>query len=309
MNENDKWYTDEVRKTFCKDRYSTTSHHYFFELKEAKNGSKYIVISQRKKVGNEFVGTKMRIFSDEMQGFQRMLDKFVQLTMHDETGASSIPSQPTAMPEFLQPQPIPIALTTPTVFNAIESPLINSQQGVFEKAKSRLQHLWGRSQPKIGHAEFQPGFFEKLLVTNNWREFEEYTYYLLKLIGIQNVYHFLGERQAGRADGFLKTGNLAILYDCTLRSGQVDADKHEQINNYCAQLQRGVMDISENVKEELYHHKKQVWIITKGTTRLIKTINTVEVKEINIVDIIAIYQERLLGNMNQHMLEMRLQNL
>jgi hypothetical protein len=69
------------------------------------------------------------------------------------------------------------------------------------------------------------------------------------------------------------------------------------------------MDISENVKEELYHHKKQVWIITKGTTRLIKTINTVEVKEINVVDIIAIYQERLLGNMNQHMLEMRLQNL
>lgn len=307
MNEKDKWYSDEVRKTFCTDRYSTTSHHYFFELKEAKNGSKYIVISQRKKVGNEFIGTKMRIFADEMLGFQSLLDKFVRLTAQHENSTPVLPIHQISNPSFPQPIPLPTAL--PTVFNDTASMPALSQQGLFEKAKSRIQHLWGRSQPKISHAEIQPSFFEKLLVTNNWQEFEEYTYYLLKLVGIQNVYHFLGERQAGRADGFLKTGNLAIVYDCTLRSGQIDADKHEQINNYCAQLQRGVIDISESIKEEFYHHKKHVWIVTQGTTRLIKTINSVEVKEINVADLIKIYQERLLGNMSQQLLEMRLQNL
>jgi len=133
--------------------------------------------------------------------------------------------------------------------------------------------------------------------------------YLLKLLGIQNVHHFLGERQAGRADGFLKTGNLAILYDCTLRAGLVEVDKQEQINNYCAQLQRGVIDLAENIKEEFYQHKKQVWIISKGSTRLIKIVNTITVKEVHVADITALYQERLLGNMSQQLLETRLENL
>jgi len=297
MNENESWYTDEIRKLLCKERYSTTSHHYFFELKEAKNGSKYIIIDQRKKIGNEFVGAKIRLFADEMLEFQRILNKLIQLAIQQESRASSIPRS-TAM-----------ASQSPPDFDEGEQAQIRPPQGLLEKAKLRIQHLWGRSQPKLGHAELQPGFFEKLTATENWQEFEEYTYYLLKLVGIQTVYHFLGERQAGKADGFLKTGNLAVFYDCTLRSGQIEGDKQEQIKNYCAQLQQGSIDISETIREEFYYHHKHVWIITKGTTRPIKIINTVEVKEISVTDIIGIYQERLLGNMSQQMLEMRLQNL
>ena len=51
MTQQENWYYSEERKTFLKERYFTGSHNYFFELKEAKNGSKYIVVDQRKKVG------------------------------------------------------------------------------------------------------------------------------------------------------------------------------------------------------------------------------------------------------------------
>jgi len=83
MKENENWYSSEIRPLLCKERYSTTSHHYFFELKEAKNGSKYIVIEQRRKIGNEFVGTKMRLFDNEMLEFQRILNKLIHLAVHD----------------------------------------------------------------------------------------------------------------------------------------------------------------------------------------------------------------------------------
>gem|GEM_PF-5725619 len=67
--------------------------------------------------------------------------------------------------------------------------------------------------------------------------------------------------------------------------------------------------LSDNIKEEFYHHHKQIWIITKGISRQIKVINTVEVKEIGIADIIFFYKDRLTGNMSHQTIEMRLQNL
>jgi len=298
MNGKDILYSDEIRKLLCKERYSTTSHHYFFELKEAKNGSKYIVIDQRKKVGNEFVGTKMRIFADEMLEFQRIFNKFVHQAVYD-SGDS--------LPPLLSP-----AASPPMIgFEKKQPADVHPFAGLFDKAKARIQRLWNRSRPQILQdiSDLQPGFFDKLCVTENWQEFEEYTYYLLKLAGIQTVYHFLGENQAGKADGFFKIGNLAVLYDCTLRSGHVELNKQEQIKNYCYQLQQGSIDLSENIKEEFYHHHKQIWIITKGTSRQIRIINSIEIKEIGISDIICLYQERLTKNMSHQMLEMKLQNL
>jgi len=299
MNGKENWYSDEIRKLLCKERYSTTSHHYFFELKEAKNGSKYIVIDQRKKIGNEFVGTKMRLFADEMLEFQRILNKFIHLAVHDAGDSLPMVSVP------------PNLLPATGVERKQQAHAAYPFAGLFDKAKSRIQRLWNRSQPQIlqNVSDLQPGFFEKLSVTENWKEFEEYTYYLLKLVGIQTVYHFLGEIQAGKADGFFKIGNLAVLYDCTLRSGQIELNKQEQIKNYCYQLQQGSIDLSENIKEEFFHHHKQIWIITKGTSRQIRVINTIEIKEIGISDIICLYQERLTENMSQQMLEMKLQNL
>ena len=83
MTEQENWYSSEERKIFLKERYFTGSNNYFFELKEAKNGSKYIVVDQRKKVGDQFVSAKMRIFEDEMLEFERILHKFINLALNN----------------------------------------------------------------------------------------------------------------------------------------------------------------------------------------------------------------------------------
>ncbi|MGK7943603.1 MAG: hypothetical protein AB4058_03960, partial [Microcystaceae cyanobacterium] len=183
MTDNKSWYTHEARKLLSKERYFSGSHYYFFELKEAKNGSKYVIIEQRKKIGDEFVGAKIRIFEDEMQEFERILHKLIQLAFN--------------LPQSQEP------VTQP------------SNKGVsFD-------------------SELVPAFFNTLMTTNNWQEFEKNTYYLLKLLGIPIIYNFFNERQAGKADGFFKVGNLAVIYDCTLDQMNFEQNKSEQINNYC----------------------------------------------------------------------------
>ena len=66
----------EERKVLQKDMVKTGSHTYFFELKEANNGSKYIIIDQSKKVGDSFEHQKIRIFPDEILEFNRIFQKY-----------------------------------------------------------------------------------------------------------------------------------------------------------------------------------------------------------------------------------------
>jgi len=281
------YYTNEVRTTLLNERLSTTSHHYFFEVKIAKNGHKYIVFTQRKKVGDQFIGVKIRIFEDEMLEFQRILQKSIHFALS--------PPQPTVA----QSTPPPPAFNPPIS----NQPLHPSQD----------QSL-GPSNPSVSTQEFDsslyPAFFDELLTTNDWRKFEEYTHYLLKLLGIQTAYSFLNQDQAGRADGFFKFGNLAVIYDCTLRREQnVDDFKQNQIVNYCNLLQQGRIDISEEIIEEFHSHRQQVWIITQENSRRIKTINGVEIKEVSIRDIMAIYKQRLVSAVNDPLLELLLRDI
>jgi hypothetical protein len=132
---------------------------------------------------------------------------------------------------------------------------------------------------------------------------------LLKLLGIQTAYSFLGECQAGRSDGFFKLGGVAVIYDCTLDRHDIEDSKGEQINNYCNRLKQESIAISGKTTEEFYNHHKQVWIITQGSTKLIKLVNDIEVKEVAVQDIMSLYQERLTTPMSDQTLEMRLRNL
>lgn len=75
---------EKERKVLFKDRVSTGTHNYFFDVKEATNGSKYLVIGQKRKNGTEFESVKMRIFEDELLEFQRILQKLIRLTLKDE---------------------------------------------------------------------------------------------------------------------------------------------------------------------------------------------------------------------------------
>ncbi|CAD0217856.1 hypothetical protein PL10110_1010030 [Planktothrix agardhii] len=81
------------------------------------------------------------------------------------------------------------------------------------------------------------------------------------------------------------------------------------INNYCNKLKQGSIELSGRTTEEFYNHHKQVWIITRGTTRQIKLVNSIEVKEVAINDIMYLYQERLKCNMNNQSLEIKLRNI
>jgi hypothetical protein len=252
--------SSEQRETIYKERYSTSTHHYFFEVKVAQNGTKYIVVDQRKKVGDDYVSAKMRIFEDELLEFQRVLQKLARFALNDE-----LPAQP------------------------------NFQSNI--------------SEVKPSDSDLYPAFFEKLRSTAGWQEFEEYTHYLLKLLGIQTIYKFSGDAQAGKADGFFKFGNLAVIYDCTLNSQNLEEKKREQINNYCNRLKQGSIEIAGYNTEEFYNYDKQVWIVTRGKTRLIKVVNNIEVKEIAVEDIMEVYQERLKATISNQVLEMKLKNL
>ena len=260
MTEQENLYSSEERKIFLKERYFTGSHNYFFELKEAKNGSKYIVVDQRKKVGDQFVSAKMRIFEDEMLEFERILHKFINLALNNN----------------------------------------KTEEFIIQESNNNLTS---------SNSDLTPAFFTKLSSTNNWKDFEEYTYYILKLLGLPVIYSFLNERQAGKADGFFKIGNLAVIYDCTLNARDIENHKNEQIHNYCNRLQQGNIELSGNITEEFFNHNKQVWIITQGITRQIKVVNSIEVKEISIEDIMVLYQERLIKSLNDQSLELKLRNL
>lgn len=152
-----------------------------------------------------------------------------------------------------------------------------------------------------------PSFFDDLLITKDWKNFEILTFYLVRLLGIHAAYNFEIKNQAGKADGFFKFQNLAIIYDCTLEN-DFDEKKKDQITNYCSQLQRGIIEICDTI-EEFHNHQKQVWIITRGKPRLIKKINDVVVKEILIDDLIGIYEYRLQNMVSADDLENQLRNL
>lgn len=246
------------RTTIYKERMFTTSHHYFWEVKRANNGSKYIVIDQRRKVGEAYESAKMRVFEDELLEFQRILQKMIRIALGNES----------VLPESINANTAPIAV----------------------------------------EAELLPPFFDKLLEKGDWQDFERYTLYLLRLLGIQAVYSFVDERQAGKADGFFKFGNLAVLYDCTLDRQNIEESKKEQIINYCNRLQQGSIELVGGTTEEFQNHHKQVWLVTRGTSRRIKIVNGIVVKEVAVRDLIEIYRERLKDSGDES-LETRLRNV
>lgn len=150
--------------------------------------------------------------------------------------------------------------------------------------------------------------------------FEDLTYYLLKLIGINLVYKYKRDGgQKKRADGFFKIGNLAVVYTCILDEKynnpcqedekydnlSQESDNLDQIEDYCSELlSKNIIRIDpakvESVKYPieitLKTCSKEVWIITpKGESHIIKGIDECEpitVKQVPISSLIDIYFSR-----------------
>lgn len=155
---------------------------------------------------------------------------------------------------------------------------------------------------------FDPSFFSELEITNEWEKFEEYTYYLIRCLGIHNSHRFGFKNQKGKADGFFKFGNFAVLYDCTLDS-KYEESKKTQIENFCDQMKKGIIEYNSK-RININHCNKNVWIITKTrNTRLIKEIDEIDVKEIPIEKIIELYRKRIKEDIDENIFEKELRSI
>ncbi|MEG5163577.1 cold shock domain-containing protein [Microcoleus sp. AT3-A2] len=142
--------------------------------------------------------------------------------------------------------------------------------------------------------------FKRIVHTTSSSEFEDLTFLLLKNLGIHYLYQYDKRNQAGRADGFFIIGNLAVMYDCTLREG-FEEYKKDQIENYINKLEQAQLTFNLRSSDGVQKKKtlridgksKQVWIITLGQTREISDYGNIKVKEVSVNHLIWLLQERL----------------
>lgn len=90
---------------------------------------------------------------------------------------------------------------------------------------------------------------------------------------------------------------------------EIDSKKKDQLINYCNRLKQGSIELAGETTEEFHNHQKQVWVITRGTSRRIKLVNDIAIKEVSIQDIIQVYHERLEKALSDEELEIKLRNI
>ncbi|MCX7879885.1 MAG: hypothetical protein N2517_04410, partial [Ignavibacteria bacterium] len=153
---------------------------------------------------------------------------------------------------------------------------------ILEEPKERLDPL------KL----LEPLFFEELRETHDSKQFEEYGYYLLKLLGINQVYKYPRENQAGLPDGVFKIGSLVVVFDFTLHSDYL-SKKTQQIDNYINLITKSSIIVPDNIEISTVNGKSEVWIITRSQNRLIKQQENIKAREVTIDFLIDVYHKRL----------------
>lgn len=126
--------------------------------------------------------------------------------------------------------------------------------------------------------------------------FEDYTNIILKML-VTEIYPIPQQNQAGMFDGLFKIKNLEVIYDCTLSSNYEDY-KREQIHNYAAKLEQTSLTVNGKEISLSKNSDKQIWIITKGSTKKIKEINDIRVKEVDIHSLINELEKKFINNLN-----------
>lgn len=132
-------------------------------------------------------------------------------------------------------------------------------------------------------------------------DFEKLIWTVFKLLGINDIYVFPRESQAGKADGFFKIGNLIVIYDCTLKR-DYQKQKKWQIENFAQQLSGSKIEYKERIDSknieqsiDLEGKEKQCWIITRGQhcEDDKKRIGKVRIKEVTLDKLLALLETRL----------------
>ena len=144
---------------------------------------------------------------------------------------------------------------------------------------------------------------DRIEIASDSFEFEDLVFILLRLIGINKICQYDRQHNAGSADGVFISGNLAVVYDCTLRN-PYKPHKDPQIFNYKKQL-RAASSITINEKrasskdiEKTFNIPKnrEIWIITRGETRIIEKPDDTDnicVREVSIKSLIDVFNQKL----------------
>lgn len=143
----------------------------------------------------------------------------------------------------------------------------------------------------------QPPFLEDMATTDDWRLFELYCHYLLKLLGINHLHPFVRGRNKGKGDGQFILQDLYVIYDATLRDDFMET-KEDQILNFAHKLKNSRTVSIGDRQFPLKDIKKQIWIITRGDeSRKILTSSAnksaIIVKEIPFKKLVMLYYTRL----------------
>lgn len=67
----------EAKKDLFSDKVSAGQRTYFFDVKEAAEGAKYLVISESKRVGDNYERNRILLFEDSVPNFFETLQKAV----------------------------------------------------------------------------------------------------------------------------------------------------------------------------------------------------------------------------------------
>ena len=124
------------------------------------------------------------------------------------------------------------------------------------------------------------------------------------MLGIHKLYQYSRHNAAGRADGIFVSGNLVVIYDCTLMQN-FDTPKGDQLNNYIDQISKGSFTINKNNRNtgEIEHvikmpQNRQVWVITNDLitqrqSRVLRKVDDIWIKEVSIQSLIRLFAKRL----------------
>jgi len=162
-----------------------------------------------------------------------------------------------------------------------------------------------QSGTEVG-SNLQPAFFKEMQ-NCNWETFELYSFYLLRLLGINDINKVPQSDNKGKADGFFRLNSFAVFYDATL---DPDLDKkNQQIENYVNQLKKDKY-IFNNGIFTIKEYQKQVWIITRGeVVRHFPSHDGIKVKEIPYKRLVDIYNMRLATELDTENLTELLKNI
>jgi hypothetical protein len=150
---------------------------------------------------------------------------------------------------------------------------------------------WHLYNPGPAEGHLQPPFFQDM-ETCDWQTFEMHCANLLRLIGIHDLHTIPATDNRGKADGFFKFYNLAVIYDATINPEFAER-KHQQLENYVNQLKADKVEFNKK-KYTITDTVKQVWIITRSErVKPLEDIDHIEIKEIPYQKLIKIYLKRL----------------